>query len=182
MAFVYIPNGVEQKYWQMTESGPFGELSRLLKPLESLKSEFSVISGLAQNKGAGAGGDHARALAAYLTGVGCKKTEGADFQAGVSMDQLVAERIGRDTPLHSSKWGWKMVARWASATPDLVAPTATTCPGAAPRCRTPPRLIRARFLSACSVPTQWTRNPGQEPALRAEHSGCRQRRHPANHR
>jgi hypothetical protein len=36
-----------------------------------------------------------------LTGVHCKRTEGADVENGVSADQLAAQAIGRDTPLPS---------------------------------------------------------------------------------
>ena len=50
-------------------------------------------------------GDHARAGASYLTGVHPKKTYGADIQAGVSADQLVAQRIGHQTRFASLELG-----------------------------------------------------------------------------
>ena len=46
-------------------------------------------------------GDHARAAGAYLTGVHPKKTEGADLQAGLSMDQIIARQLGQHTQLTS---------------------------------------------------------------------------------
>jgi hypothetical protein len=64
-----------------------------------------MLSGLANTQGdarPGEGaGDHARAAGAYLTGVHPKKTEGADIRAGVSMDQIAAGVLGRDTELAS---------------------------------------------------------------------------------
>ena len=42
-------------------------------------------------------GDHARACATFLTGVRVKKTAGADIHAGVSVDQVAAQRIGHLT-------------------------------------------------------------------------------------
>ena len=64
-----------------------------------------VLTGLANKEGdawPGEGaGDHARAAAAYLTGVHPKKTEGADLRAGLSMDQIAARTLGEETQLAS---------------------------------------------------------------------------------
>jgi hypothetical protein len=59
-----------------------------------------VISGLedlSANAGMDGGGDHARAGGTFLTGVRIKKTAGSDIYAGVSFDQVIAQRIGRQT-------------------------------------------------------------------------------------
>ncbi len=42
-------------------------------------------------------GDHARASGSFLTGVRVKKTAGADIHAGISVDQVAAQRIGHLT-------------------------------------------------------------------------------------
>jgi len=47
------------------------------------------------------GGDHYRSSAAYLTQSYVKRTEGADVEAGTSLDQLYAQRYGQDTPIPS---------------------------------------------------------------------------------
>ena len=49
----------------------------------------------------GATGDHTKANAAWLTGVRCKRTEGADIECGVSADQIAAQVLGKDTVLPS---------------------------------------------------------------------------------
>ena len=76
----------------------------MLKPLESLREHIVVVSGLA-NKGAEnlseGGGVHTRVGAAWLSGIRPKKTEGADIEAGTSIDQMAAAVIGQDTPLNS---------------------------------------------------------------------------------
>jgi hypothetical protein len=46
-------------------------------------------------------GDHVRASASFLTGVRPRRTEGADIQAGVSIDQILANHLGRETQLPS---------------------------------------------------------------------------------
>src|SRR5579871_5969417 len=45
-SFLYIANGVIQDQWTPTTTGAGYELPPILKPLEALKSEFNVVSGL----------------------------------------------------------------------------------------------------------------------------------------
>ena len=100
MAYVYFPNGAHQDYWWPREEGADFALGRTMQPLDPLKHKIQVISGLDHlNATAGddGAGDHARANGTFLTGVRVRKTAGADIQAGVSIDQVVAERIGHLT-------------------------------------------------------------------------------------
>ncbi len=66
---------------------------------------MTIVSGLASKPafpGPGEGtGDHVRAASTFLTGVHPKKTEGPDIRAGVSMDQIAARELGKDTQLTS---------------------------------------------------------------------------------
>jgi hypothetical protein len=96
MAFLYVPNGVHQKYWWPQKEGADFELSRTLKPLEKVRKEIQVLGGLDQVNAYGGldgPGDHARASGTFLTGVRVKKTAGADIHAGVSVDQVAAQRV-----------------------------------------------------------------------------------------
>jgi hypothetical protein len=47
------------------------------------------------------GGDHFRSSAVFLTQAHPKQTQGGDVQAGVSLDQLYAQRFGQDTAIPS---------------------------------------------------------------------------------
>lgn len=96
LAFAYVPNGVTMQEWTPASIGPGFELTRILKPLAPVREHVTVLSGLAQinAKALGDGpGDHARAAAAYLTGVHPRKTDGANIQNGVSIDQIVARHF-----------------------------------------------------------------------------------------
>src|SRR3954467_5747365 len=68
MAFVYVPNGKNTVDWTPAPTGQLNEVPSILKPLEALKGDVSILTGLAAD-GARAhgdgGGDHARALAAF---------------------------------------------------------------------------------------------------------------------
>ena len=105
LSIVYLPNGVMMDKWTPATEGANFALTPVLEPLAPFRNQMLVLTGLAQNTGrALAGentGDHARAGATYLTGVHPRKTEGADTEAGVSMDQLVAQELGKQTQLAS---------------------------------------------------------------------------------
>ena len=111
VGFIYLPNGVAKNftgidYWTPKETGRLSQLSTILAPLAPYRDRVTVISGLAArvaeaNAEDGASGDHTKATASWLTGVRCKRTEGADIKAGVSADQIAAGVLGRDTVLPS---------------------------------------------------------------------------------
>lgn len=111
LGFIYLPNGVAKNFtgidfWTPTGVGSDMQLSTILAPLASYRDRLTVISGLAQkvaeaNDEDGATGDHTKATASWLTGVRCKRTEGADIENGTSTDQIAAQAIGHDTLLPS---------------------------------------------------------------------------------
>ena len=104
-SLVYLPNGRMMDHWTPTTVGAGFELSPTLAPLASFQDQMLVLSGLEHATGRALlgedTGDHGRAGATYLTGVHPKKTEGADFRAGVSMDQIAARELGKHTQLGS---------------------------------------------------------------------------------
>src|ERR1051325_5141847 len=107
MAFIFIPNGVHLPAWTPTTEGAF-ELPPTLEPLKNVKDSVMVLTGLAQHNGFALGdrpGDHARSAASWLTGCHPKKTAGADIHAGISVDQLAAQKVGNRTPFPSLEMG-----------------------------------------------------------------------------
>ena len=108
MAFLYIPNGVNIENWTPKTEGSDYELTSCLEPLKDHRKDFNVVTGLTADKARAngdGGGDHARALAAFLTGAQPRKTDGTDIRAGVSVDQVAASRIGDLTRLPSLEIG-----------------------------------------------------------------------------
>jgi hypothetical protein len=108
MAYIYVPNGANMADWTPAELGSNYKLPYILEPLESVRSDVMVLSGLAHDKakpnGDGAG-DHARASATYLTGMQARKTSGVDIRVGTSVDQVVAQKVGDQTPFRSIELG-----------------------------------------------------------------------------
>lgn len=108
MVYIFVPNGMHMADWKPTTEGANFALPYIMEPLKNVKSEFSVLSGLAQNNARAlgdGGGDHARSSATWLTGVHPRKTAGADIQAGVSVDQLAAQHMGKTTRFPSLEIG-----------------------------------------------------------------------------
>lgn len=108
LGFTYVPNGVTMAHWTPKGEGLGFEFPQVLKPLERFREDTVVLSGLAQRNGNALGdgpGDHARAAAAYLTGVHPRKTAGADIQNGVSADQFAARHLASHTRFPSLELG-----------------------------------------------------------------------------
>ena len=108
LAFLFVPNGMHMADWTPTTQGPNFALPYLLEPLQKVRGSISVLSGLAQQNARAlgdGGGDHARSAAAWLTGCHPRKTAGADIKAGISADQIAAQKIGRKTPFPSLEIG-----------------------------------------------------------------------------
>jgi hypothetical protein len=108
MAFVYVPNGIDMRNWTPAEDGALpAELPRILKPLEPLRNDITVLSNLTHNNGRAlldGAGDHGRCCGSYLTGVQPKKTY-VDIKCGISCDQIVANAIGSQTRFPSLEVG-----------------------------------------------------------------------------
>ena len=108
MAFLYVPNGVHMAAWRPKEEGAGFTLPPTLEPLKPFQQELLVLTGLAQHNSEALGdgaGDHARALTCFLTGVHPLKTDGANIHAGISADQVAAQKVGGQTRLPSLELG-----------------------------------------------------------------------------
>ena len=95
LGFVYVPHGVILNQWTPASSGSGFELPAILKPLEPFRDSLTIVSNLARPEGELLQ-DHA-CTGSWLTGIAPKRTEGSDFLAARSIDQVVADEIGRDT-------------------------------------------------------------------------------------
>lgn len=108
LAFVYTPNGMHMPAFTPLKEGADFLLPELLQPLASVRERLLVLSGLTCDKARANGdgpGDHARAMAAYLTCSQPRKTNGADIRVGVSIDQVIAHKTGGETRLASLEIG-----------------------------------------------------------------------------
>jgi Protein of unknown function (DUF1552) len=112
LGVIYVPNGMCMQQWTPGAEGAGFALTPILRPLTPFRDNMVVVSGLDNAEADGhpgdGGGDHSRSQAAFLTGVHAKKTEGADIENALSMDQIVAGHYGKQTQLASLELGLEM--------------------------------------------------------------------------
>jgi hypothetical protein len=109
LGFMYVPMGAVMGNWTPAAEGSEFELTPILQPLAPYRDRLVVLTKLDNQPavarlGEPAGG-HGRIGGAFLTGVHAKPTEGADFAAGISVDQIAAGYLGRETQLASLELG-----------------------------------------------------------------------------
>jgi Protein of unknown function (DUF1552) len=101
---IYFGNGANMFEWTPPTEGADFDLSPTLKPLEPFRDRTIVFTGLdnfpATDQG-DVGGQHPRAAPAFMSCMHPKQTEGADVEVGTTIDQVIAEKICRDTKLPS---------------------------------------------------------------------------------
>jgi hypothetical protein len=93
-AALFMGNGINPKHWWAKGSGPDMELSKSLEPLSSLRPRLNVVSGLFNKQATGVG-IHPGQTGNILSGAALQK--GAVLRGGVSMDQVLAARLGEET-------------------------------------------------------------------------------------
>lgn len=106
MAFLFAPNGKHMPHWTPEYEGRLETLPPILEPLDSLKSEIFLPSGLSLPSARTAGcGGHSCTVGQFLTGTLPKRTVGTNLQNGVSVDQVAAQQIGHHTRFPSLELG-----------------------------------------------------------------------------
>jgi Protein of unknown function (DUF1552) len=99
--------GAEKNLWSPAGIGrDFDLRGTSLESLEPFRERLTIVSNtdVANANATEAreiGGDHFRSTAVFLTQSYPKRTDGADIEVGTSLDQLYAQRVGRQTPIPS---------------------------------------------------------------------------------
>ena len=105
LGFFYAPNGMFlPNFHPAGNGGRDYKITRILTPLKDYREQMTVVSGLSNNGLVSpneGGGVHTRAHGGWLSGVLPKRTEGADIEAGKTVDQFAADVLGKNTSLRS---------------------------------------------------------------------------------
>ena len=104
LGFVFVPNGLILREFLPQAAGRGFDLPRILAPLAPWRDHLTVVSGLANAAGDAldaSSGPHSRGSGCWLSGTRARRTEGADIEAGKTIDQYAADVLGRETPLAS---------------------------------------------------------------------------------
>lgn len=108
LSYVFLPMGCDQSRW--TPPGKderLGQLPPILRSLEPVKSRITVLTNLELR--CAYPGSHATSNASFLSCATAKHTESSDFYLGITVDQLAAQRLGRQTQLPSLELSMDML-------------------------------------------------------------------------
>jgi uncharacterized protein DUF1552 len=93
---VFVPLGERPGYWTPATVGSNFEFTPILKPIEKFRQQVTVVSELCDPLDG-----HATTVSAWLSGALPKKTFAEDVYSGETVDQVIAKKIGQETPLPS---------------------------------------------------------------------------------
>ncbi len=94
-AALFMGNGINADHWWAKGAGEEMELGRTLEQLDPFKKKLNFITGLF-NRNANGVGIHPGQTGNILSGAALQK--GAVLKGGVSLDQVLASRLGEDSP------------------------------------------------------------------------------------
>ena len=95
---VFLGCGINEDHWSAEGQGADMKLSKTLSPLEPIKQKINVIDGLYVHALTGQG-IHPGQTGSLLSGAHISK--GAIIHSGISVDQMIASRVGEETPQSS---------------------------------------------------------------------------------
>jgi hypothetical protein len=103
----YVPNGMSMPYWFPKTEGPLEQLPATLQSLAEFKDRILLMGGLADESAnlVRGGRDHARSAGTFLTCVPFRSGAGADVTGSISMDQIAARELAKETQLASIELG-----------------------------------------------------------------------------
>jgi hypothetical protein len=100
LGFVYVPHGAVMAKYTPDQAGKGFEFKPILKALEPFRDRLNIVSNLG-HRAADTTAVHSLSPTTWLSGVRPKPTQGVDAYAGVTADQVAAQRIGQGTLLPS---------------------------------------------------------------------------------
>jgi hypothetical protein len=95
---VFLGNGIHEDHWSAEGEGAEMMLSKTLAPLEPLKQKLNVVDGLYVKALTGQG-IHPGQTGSLLSGAHISR--GAIIHSGISVDQMIASKVGEETPQSS---------------------------------------------------------------------------------
>jgi len=158
LGYVYIPMGMNPAPWTPASEGRLTELTPSLRALTPYLDHLSVVSNLEVKNAEVTGGNHATAGSAFLSCARAKRTEGSDYQLGTTVDQIVAQQIGDETPLPSLELGTDLIAQVGNCDNGFACVYMNSLAWSSPTSPLPmeadPRLVFERLFGDGGTPEQ----------------------------
>src|ERR1051325_9578147 len=104
---VFVPLGERPGFWTPKKVGADFEMTTILQPLEKYRQYMTLVSELCNPLDG-----HAVSVAAWLSGSIPFKTIAENMKAGITVDQMIANKIGQDTPFPSLELATEDFTGW----------------------------------------------------------------------
>jgi hypothetical protein len=104
---VFVPLGERPGYWTPKKVGADFEMTTILEPLEKYRQWMTVVSELCNPLDG-----HAVSVGAWLSGSVPFRTIAENVRAGITVDQMIANKIGQDTPFPSLELATEDFTGW----------------------------------------------------------------------
>ena len=99
VGYVYSPNGIITEAWRPTIAGADYEITPILEPFAPYRDQLLVLTYLNNGESESVSG-HVGGSSMFLTGTEPNKSL-SEIRANISVDQVFAKELGRETPLGS---------------------------------------------------------------------------------
>ena len=96
--FVYVPHGSIMREWTPAQEGTNFEFSNILRPLESFREQLTVLSNLSNY------GENGHSVSSAMWLSGTFPAKGSNLKLGTTVDQHIAQKIGRDSTFPSMEF------------------------------------------------------------------------------
>jgi hypothetical protein len=151
LGVVYIPNGMIMENYLPSKEGPDWEITPTLSALQPFREHFQILSGLTCIPTPGRpGGAHAKASTRFLTDISPPTSE-TWLDAGISVDQILAQELGKQTQIASLELGIESGETAGSCDTGYACPYTNTLswtgPGTPLPTQNDPRLVFERLFS-----------------------------------
>ncbi len=148
---VYVPNGMIMENYLPSKEGQDYEITPTLSALQPFRQHFQILSGLTCVPTPGRpGGAHAKASTRFLTDISPPTSE-TWLDAGISLDQILAQELGKQTQIASLELGIESGETAGTCDTGYACPYTNTLswtgPGSPLPTQNDPRLVFERLFS-----------------------------------
>ena len=105
MGIFTVTGGTVLESWRPREAGPLTRLPSILRPLDAVKSDLLILSGLTQSGRSEGLNAHEHCALVHLTGCGFVRKDKGKLLSSISVDQAAAQVAGEHTYLPSLEFG-----------------------------------------------------------------------------
>jgi hypothetical protein len=104
---IFTPLGQRPGYWEPKTVGKDFEFNAIMKPAEPFRDHLTVVTELCDPLDG-----HATTVSAWLSGQIPFRTIAENVKSGITVDQVIANKIGQDTPLPSLELATEDFTGW----------------------------------------------------------------------